>query len=134
MKVEGGCGVAGQRQRIGLVNARVPLRIVDGVIKAEDLREQNDAVEVDATKVCCNNCRARRAITFAEEILGGIPATVLGKEAADETFESVAVAIDTARWPEVVGTISGDDTIFIATAGALEQSQLGERLFAIFGR
>jgi arginine repressor len=31
--------------------------------------------------------------------------------------QSVAVAIDTARWPEVVGTISGDDTIFIATAG-----------------
>jgi transcriptional regulator of arginine metabolism len=48
--------------------------------------------------------------------------------------QSVAVAIDTARWPEVVGTISGDDTIFIATAGALEQRQLGARLFAIFGR
>jgi transcriptional regulator of arginine metabolism len=48
--------------------------------------------------------------------------------------QSVAVAIDTARWPEVIGTISGDDTIFIATAGALEQRQLGDRLFAIFGR
>src|SRR6202142_3981564 len=48
--------------------------------------------------------------------------------------QSVAVAIDTARWSEVIGTISGDDTIFIATAGALEQRQLGDRLFAIFGR
>ena len=48
--------------------------------------------------------------------------------------QSVAVAIDTARWPEVVGTISGDDTIFIATAGAREQRQLGLRLLAIFGR
>ena len=48
--------------------------------------------------------------------------------------QSVAVAIDTARWPEVVGTISGDDTIFIATAGPLEQGQLGDRLLAIFGR
>lgn len=48
--------------------------------------------------------------------------------------QSVAVAIDTARWPEVVGTISGDDTIFIATAGAREQRQLADRLFAIFGR
>jgi transcriptional regulator of arginine metabolism len=48
--------------------------------------------------------------------------------------QSVAVAIDTARWPEVVGTISGDDTIFIATEGALEQRTLGDRLFAIFGR
>jgi transcriptional regulator of arginine metabolism len=48
--------------------------------------------------------------------------------------QSVAVAIDTARWPEVVGTISGDDTIFIATAGAQAQRKLSERLFAIFGR
>ena len=48
--------------------------------------------------------------------------------------QSVAVAIDTARWPEVVGTLSGDDTIFIATAGASEQRKLGDRLRAIFGR
>jgi transcriptional regulator of arginine metabolism len=47
--------------------------------------------------------------------------------------QSVAVAIDTARWPEVIGTISGDDTIFIATAGAREQRKLGERLQEIFG-
>ena len=48
--------------------------------------------------------------------------------------QSVAVAIDTARWPEVVGTISGDDTIFIATAGPREQRKLSLRLHAIFGR
>lgn len=48
--------------------------------------------------------------------------------------QSVAVAIDTARWPEVVGTISGDDTIFIATVGAAEQMKLKQRLQAIFGR
>jgi transcriptional regulator of arginine metabolism len=48
--------------------------------------------------------------------------------------QSVAVAIDTARWPEVVGTISGDDTIFIATAGAREQRELKLRLHTVFGR
>ena len=48
--------------------------------------------------------------------------------------QSVAVAIDTARWPEVVGTISGDDTIFIATAGVREQRKLRQRLLALFGR
>ncbi|MGO9932502.1 MAG: arginine repressor [Steroidobacteraceae bacterium] len=48
--------------------------------------------------------------------------------------QSVAVAIDTARWPEVVGTISGDDTIFIATDGPNAQRELGRRLLAIFGR
>ena len=47
--------------------------------------------------------------------------------------QSVAVAIDTARWPEVIGTISGDDTIFIATSGVREQRKLGERLRATFG-
>lgn len=44
------------------------------------------------------------------------------------TAQSVAVAIDRAEWPEVVGTLSGDDTIFIATAGAAAQSRLVARL------
>jgi transcriptional regulator of arginine metabolism len=42
--------------------------------------------------------------------------------------QSVAVAIDRAEWPEVVGTISGDDTIFIATETARAQSRLVDRL------
>ena len=46
--------------------------------------------------------------------------------------QSVAVAIDTARWPEVVGTISGDDTIFIATRSAHEQASLASRLHSTF--
>ena len=46
--------------------------------------------------------------------------------------QSVAVAIDTARWPEVVGTISGDDTIFIATGNARAQDELIGRLRALF--
>src|SRR5512139_3155308 len=45
---------------------------------------------------------------------------------------SVAVAIDKAEWPEVVGTISGDDTIFIATQDAAAQKRLVERLRALF--
>jgi len=46
--------------------------------------------------------------------------------------QSVAVAIDRAHWPEVAGTISGDDTIFIATASEREQEELLRRLQAIF--
>ena len=45
---------------------------------------------------------------------------------------SVAVAIDKAEWPEVVGTISGDDTIFIATHGEPAQAQLIARLRSNF--
>ncbi len=46
--------------------------------------------------------------------------------------QSVAVAIDRAEWPEVAGTISGDDTIFIATANARSQDELIARLQTIF--
>ena len=46
--------------------------------------------------------------------------------------QSVAVAIDKAEWPELVGTISGDDTIFIATTGARTQQRLVERLRSLF--
>ncbi len=46
--------------------------------------------------------------------------------------QSVAVAIDRAEWPEVAGTISGDDTIFIATAHARAQETLVARLQGIF--
>ena len=46
--------------------------------------------------------------------------------------QSVAVAIDRAEWPEVAGTISGDDTIFIATATGRAQDELVTRLQTIF--
>jgi transcriptional regulator of arginine metabolism len=46
--------------------------------------------------------------------------------------QSVAVAIDKAEWPEVAGTLSGDDTIFIATANSRAQEALLGRLRALF--
>lgn len=42
--------------------------------------------------------------------------------------QSVALAIDRASWPEVVGTMAGDDTIFVATAGAQDQKRFFQRL------
>lgn len=48
--------------------------------------------------------------------------------------QSVAVAVDRAGWSEVAGTISGDDTIFVATASARGQQTLLARLNKIFPR
>ncbi len=45
---------------------------------------------------------------------------------------SVALAIDRVSWPEVVGTISGDDTIFIATQDGEAQSRLIDHLHSVF--
>ena len=46
--------------------------------------------------------------------------------------QSVAIAIDKADWPEIVGTISGDDTIFIATDTAAAQAAVVTRLRELF--
>lgn len=46
--------------------------------------------------------------------------------------QSVAIVLDRAQWPEIVGTLSGDDTIFVATQGAAAQRRLISRLHEEF--
>jgi transcriptional regulator of arginine metabolism len=65
-----------------------------------------------------------------ESITAGPNLTVLKTSVG--AAQSVAVAIDKARWPEVAGTISGDDTIFIATGARSDQRKLLARLQDIF--
>jgi transcriptional regulator of arginine metabolism len=48
--------------------------------------------------------------------------------------QSVAIAIDKAHWPEIVGTIAGDDTVFIATESMRAQRRLHDHLRSTFGR
>jgi transcriptional regulator of arginine metabolism len=42
--------------------------------------------------------------------------------------QRVAVTLDRTDWPEIVGTLSGDDTIFVATVGSTQQRRLRGRL------
>ena len=42
----------------------------------------------------------------------------------------VAVYLDRTGWPEIVGTLSGDDTVFVATDSAAGQRRLQARLKA----
>jgi len=42
--------------------------------------------------------------------------------------QRVALTLDRLHWPEVVGTLSGDDTIFIATSSAANQRRLRAKL------
>lgn len=44
---------------------------------------------------------------------------------------SVALALDEARWAEVVGTVAGDDTFFIAVPGRQQQARVLGRLAAL---
>ena len=44
---------------------------------------------------------------------------------------SVAVALDANPWEEVVGTIAGDDTIFIATPSSHQAEVIRKRILAL---
>jgi transcriptional regulator of arginine metabolism len=44
---------------------------------------------------------------------------------------SVGVVLDAERWPEVVGTVAGDDTIFIATPGARQAARIRKKILSL---
>jgi transcriptional regulator of arginine metabolism len=44
---------------------------------------------------------------------------------------AIAAALDRSRWPEVVGSIGGDDTVFIATADRAALGRVRDRLVAL---
>ena len=44
---------------------------------------------------------------------------------------AVALALDSEHWPEVVGTVAGDDTIFVATASAVKARKLRQILLEL---
>ena len=46
----------------------------------------------------------------------------------------VAVGLDRLAWPEVVGTIAGDDTIFVAVRDRRSRARMLERLKRLRGR
>lgn len=69
----------------------------------------------------------RKVAAFVRDLRAAGPHLVVVRTAAGAA-QSVAIVIDRAEWPEVVGTLSGDDTIFIAVAGATTQRRLLSRL------
>ncbi len=58
--------------------------------------------------------RAGPNLVVVHTVVGGAPRVALG--------------LDQSGWPEVIGTIAGDDTIFVATAEPVEQASLITRL------
>ena len=47
---------------------------------------------------------------------------------------AVAAALDRTRWPEIVGSIAGDDTVFVATPDRTSLKRLRDRLIGLSGR
>jgi transcriptional regulator of arginine metabolism len=74
-----------------------------------------------------NDDPLRQIAEFVREIRAAGP-NLLVLTTAVGAAQRVAVTLDRTGWPETVGTLSGDDTIFIATAGAAQQRRLLARL------
>jgi transcriptional regulator of arginine metabolism len=47
---------------------------------------------------------------------------------------AVAAALDRTRWPEIVGSIAGDDTVFVATGDKSSLRRLRDRLIGLAGK
>jgi transcriptional regulator of arginine metabolism len=64
---------------------------------------------------------------FVRDVLtAGSSLTVV--RTATGAAQRVALFLDRSDWPEIVGTVSGDDTIFVATRNGQDQRQLLSRL------
>lgn len=53
---------------------------------------------------------------------------------APGTANAVGMAIDQAAWPEVVGTVAGDDTLLVVTGGRRDQIKVSKKLEAMRAR
>jgi transcriptional regulator of arginine metabolism len=64
-----------------------------------------------------------------EDVLSILPAgdNLLVLRTPPAEANHVAIALDRLAWPEIRGTIAGDDTIFVAVEGPAAQKQLLRR-------
>lgn len=63
------------------------------------------------------------AVAFVREVRRAGPHLTVVLTAVGAA-QAVAVALDRAGWPEVVGTLAGDDAIFVASGGSRQQRRL----------
>ena len=70
---------------------------------------------------------------FVREIRAAGPNLIVVATAVGAA-QRVALTLDRTRWPDIVGTLSGDDTIFVATSGPAAQRRLLARLRNAFSQ
>ena len=99
---------------------------VDGIYRLPIALAENPSPSSDELTL-----PGRRAI--ARYLTGASPAGghLLVLRTAIGTASAVGLAIDAEAWPEVVGTIAGDDTLFLATGSARDQHRVLSQLRSI---
>lgn len=65
---------------------------------------------------------------FVREVLQAASMVVI--KTSPGNAHSVGVALDAGKWEEVVGTVAGDDTVFIATPGPKQAAAVRKKILA----
>lgn len=97
-----------------------------GLVKVEGIYRRRSAGRI--SKVADPNERRLAESLLAVDTAGD---ALLVLHTPPGEAQRVGNALDLLAWPEVVGTIAGDDTIFVAVAHATAQARVDRRLKAI---
>ena len=102
-------------------------------VAALGLVKRDGRYAVRATATAVGDPLARRLRERLLSIQAAGPCMVVLKTTLGEA-SGLALAIDETSWPEVVGTLAGDDTIFVATPSQGDSAALMGRLRSLWGR
>ena len=99
---------------------------------SRDLRElgvakQGGRYAMPANVAAAGDSVLRDATDFVRGIAPAGP-NLLVITTATGAAQRVALMLDRLQWPEIVGTLSGDDTIFVATTTLANQRRLQRRM------
>src|ERR1700684_844102 len=98
--IPGGRGIGGEHQLVGGIDTGIELGNVGIEGEVQYLREKNDAVEIDIAfgfEDIRQHSGSRGAVTFAEQVLRRIPASVFREELRDEIGEGLPVRVHTVE-------------------------------------
>lgn len=98
---------------------------------SRDLRELGAIKTTNGYELPVTNETAQEQIAGVADLLRNVsPAgpNLLVIRTAVGAAQRVALALDRCGWPEMIGNIGGDDTVFVATESAVAQKNLAARI------
>lgn len=97
-----------------------------GLVKAT--RGEAHAYAAPSTVTATGGAEQLRRFCEDYPVESRVAGTILVLRTAPGTANALAIALDTSRFAEIVGTLAGDDTVFVATIGAGRARTLATRL------
>jgi transcriptional regulator of arginine metabolism len=108
---------------------RVTQATVSRDIEELGLIKTREGYRLPGTPEPANPPQPTLAIVLKEFVRGVLlAANVVVVKTHPGNAHTVGVALDSAEWPEIVGTVAGDDTIFVATPGKRQAARVRKKV------